>query len=411
MSRARPRTRRGPFPARRSRWSAAATNVSGRIHLTWLAPAFDGGTQITDYVIERSPHGANTWTMVADGVSVALSFDVGGLTPLASYDFRVLAVNDVGPGPASNVATAAPHGVPSAPRSLAAAPTNVSGQVRLTWLAPLSNGGSAVTDYIVQRSPNGTTGWTTISDGVNTNTAYTATGLVNGTRYYFRVFAHNAVGNGPASNVANAIPRTLPTAARSLTASLAGTGMLRLAWLAPTSNGGSAVTDYIIQRSPNGTTGWATISDGVNTNTAYTATGLVNGTRYYFRVFAHNAVGNSPTSNVANAVPVPVPTAPRSLAAAPTNRVGPGPSDLGGAAVERRVGGHRLHHPALAQRHHRLDDDQRRRQRQHDVHGRPGWSTAPATTSGSTPTTPSATARPATSPTPSRAPCRPPPVR
>ena len=32
---------------------------------------------------------------------------------------------------------------------------------------------------------------------------------------------------------------------------------------APASNGGTAVTDYIIQRSPNGTTGWATISDGV----------------------------------------------------------------------------------------------------------------------------------------------------
>ena len=83
----------------------------------------------------------------------------------------------------------------------------------------VSNGGSAVTDYIVQRSPNGTTGWTTISDGVNTNTTYTVAGLVNGTRYYFRVFAHNAVGvgNSPASNVVNAIPRTLPTAARSLT--------------------------------------------------------------------------------------------------------------------------------------------------------------------------------------------------
>ena len=44
------------------------------------------------------------------------------------------------------------------------------------------------------------------------NTRYTVDRLVNGTRYYFRVFAHNAVGNSPASNVANAIPRTLPTA-------------------------------------------------------------------------------------------------------------------------------------------------------------------------------------------------------
>jgi hypothetical protein len=54
----------------------------------------------------------------------------------------------------------------------ATGPTNLSGQVRLTWLAPTSNGGSAVTDYIVQRSPNGTTGWATITDGVNTATTY-----------------------------------------------------------------------------------------------------------------------------------------------------------------------------------------------------------------------------------------------
>ncbi len=184
----------------------------------------------------------------------------------------------------------------------------MSGQVRLTWLAPTSNGGSAVTDYVIQRSPNGTTGWVTISDGVNINTAYTVAGLVNGTRYYFRVFAHNAAGNSPASNVGSAIPRTLPTAPRSLTAAPTNlSGQVRLTWLAPTSNGGSAVTDYIVQRSPNGTTGWTTISDGVNTNTAYTVTGLVNGTRYYFRVFAHNAAGNSPTSNVANAIPRTVP--------------------------------------------------------------------------------------------------------
>ena len=142
--------------------------------------------------------------MVADGVSVALSFDVDGLTPLASYDFRVHAVNDAGPGRAEQRRHGRAHGVPGAARTLTATPTNLSGQVRLTWLAPSSNGGSAVTDYIVQRSPNGTTGWATITDGVNTTTAYTATGLVNGTRYYFRVFAHNAVR-------ATARPATSPT--------------------------------------------------------------------------------------------------------------------------------------------------------------------------------------------------------
>ena len=74
-------------------------------------------------------------------------------------------------------------------------------------MLPASNGGSAITDYIIQRSPNGTTGWVTINDGVRTTTTYTVTGLTNGTRYYFRVLARNAAGIGAASNVVNAIPR------------------------------------------------------------------------------------------------------------------------------------------------------------------------------------------------------------
>ena len=207
MNRARPRTRRGPFLARPRSLLAAGTNVSGRIHLTWLAPAFDGGTAVTDYVIERSPHGANTWASSPMGERRAVVRPSTGSPRSPVTTSACFAVNDAGPGRSSNIATPGPHGVPSAPRSLVAAPTNLSGQIRLTWLAPSSNGGSAVTDYVVQRSPNGTTGWATISDGVNTNTTYTVTGLANGTRYYFRV--------SPTTPRATARRATSPTPSRA----------------------------------------------------------------------------------------------------------------------------------------------------------------------------------------------------
>ena len=142
-----------------------------------------------------------------------------GLTNGTRYYFRVFAVNAAGTGPASSVANAIPRTAPTAPRSLAAAPTNVSGQIRLTWTAPPSNGGSAITDYVIQRSPNGTSSWTTISDGVSTATAYTVDRtdqrhplLLPGLR------PATSPDNSPASNTANAIPRTKPTAPRSLAA-------------------------------------------------------------------------------------------------------------------------------------------------------------------------------------------------
>ena len=214
--------------------------------------------------------------------------------------------------------------------------------MRLTWTAPSSTGGSALTDYVVQRSANGTSGWTTINDGVHSTTGYTVTGLPNGTRYYFRVLAKNAVGTGPASNVVNATPRAVPAAPRWLVPAVApiarvGSGQVRLLWLPPSSTGGSAVTDYVIQRSANGRSGWVTINDGARSTTGYTVTGLTNGTRYYFRVLATNVVGTGSASNVVSAIPRTVPTAPGGLLATPRSRsvtlAWNAPTSTGGSAV------------------------------------------------------------------------------
>ena len=282
----------------------------------------DGGSALTDYVVQRSPDGTTGWSTIADGVTTATSYTATGLVNGTTYYFRVLATNGVGSSPPSNVVNAVPRTVPSAPRTMAATPTNVSGQVRLSWVFPASNGGAALSDYVIERSLNGTSGWTTITDGVGTATAFTATGLTNGTRYYFRVFARNAAGTSTSSNVVNAVPRTIPSAPRTLTATLAGSGRLKLVWQTPASTGGVAITDYIVQRSTNGTSGWVTLNDGVSTTTTHTATGLTNGTRYFFRVFARNGVGLGPSSNVTSQVPRPAPTAPRTLTAVPTNLSG-----------------------------------------------------------------------------------------
>jgi predicted phage tail protein len=244
----------------------------------------------------------------------------------------VLAHNAAGNSPVSNTANNIPRTVPTAPRTLAAAPTNLSGQIRLTWLAPISNGGSAVTDYIVQRSPNGTTGWLTINDGVRATTGYVATGLVNGSRYYFRVLAHNAAGNSPVSNTANNIPRAVPSAP-ALRAT-AGNARVTLAWTAPTSTGGSVITRYMIQRSTNATTGWANVSTTIAATTrTYIVTGLQNGTRYYFRIAAVNAAGAGAWSTAVSAIPVapppPPPPPPANCSAAyPTVCIPPPPPDL-----------------------------------------------------------------------------------
>jgi hypothetical protein len=91
---------------------------------------------------------------------------------------------------------------PAAPTGLSATAGNT--QATLSWTAA-SNGGSNITDYLVQYSTDNST-WTTFADGTSTATSATVTGLTNGTLYYFRVSAINAVNTSSASSTASTTP-------------------------------------------------------------------------------------------------------------------------------------------------------------------------------------------------------------
>ena len=89
-------------------------------------------------------------------------------------------------------------GGPSTPKDMDP-PSVVAGdtQVALTWSAPADDGGDEITGYRIQIASGGTLNWATlVSDTGNTNTRYTATGLVNGESYRFRVAAINGFGLG-----------------------------------------------------------------------------------------------------------------------------------------------------------------------------------------------------------------------
>jgi titin len=83
--------------------------------------------------------------------------------------------------------------------------TGGNSQVALSWTAPVSNGGTPVTDYIVQYSTDAVT-WVTFADGTSTTTSATVTGLTNGTAYFFQVSAVNAAGvSAPDASTAIAV--------------------------------------------------------------------------------------------------------------------------------------------------------------------------------------------------------------
>jgi hypothetical protein len=69
-----------------------------------------------------------------------------------------------------------------------------------------------------------------------------------------------------------------------------------VSWIAPSSNGSSPITDYVVQYSSDNGVTWTTFPHAASAATSITVTGLTNGVGYRFRVAAVNEVGQGPFS-------------------------------------------------------------------------------------------------------------------
>ena len=291
-----------------------ATASNAQVQLTWDLPETNGST-ISDYEIQSSTDGGTTWSApIAHTTSTTRSRTISSLTNATTYSFRVAAETEWGIGEYSAPISATPFTLPGAPTSVVGTSANAS--VALSWSAPASNGGSTVTDYLIEYASGGS--YSTFSDGSNSNTSTTVTGLTNGTAYTFRVSAINAAGTGTASTASSAVtPITVPSAPQNLSATASHQTVV-LNWSAPSTTGGSSITDYVAEYSTNGTSGWVAFGT-TSTVRSETATGLTNGTLYYFRVSAVNSAGTGTATSNVSATPSTTASAPTSLLATPGN--------------------------------------------------------------------------------------------
>lgn len=92
--------------------------------------------------------------------------------------------------------------VPGMVRNLAAQAGD--GQAVLTWLAPASTGGAAISSYTVRYRPLGASTWSVF--GTTANLTATVTGLTNSQAYEFAVAATNSVGTGALSGAVQSTP-------------------------------------------------------------------------------------------------------------------------------------------------------------------------------------------------------------
>ena len=93
--------------------------------------------------------------------------------------------------------------VPGTPTGLTAA-ANGETQIDLSWRAPSADGGSAITGYRIEVSPDSSSWSIHEADSGSTLTRYSHTGLTAGSTRHYRVSAINSAGAGQASSVAGA---------------------------------------------------------------------------------------------------------------------------------------------------------------------------------------------------------------
>ncbi len=292
------------FPGAPRNLTAAGSNQ--QVVLSWLAPASDGFSPITNYTVYRGvASGGETFLVRLGDVR---TYTDTGLTNGVTYYFRIAAVNAAGEGPNSTEASATPIATPSDPLGLTA--TAGDARVTLNWNPPATDGGLPITNYRIYRGTS--PGSETFLVQLGAALTYLDTGLTNGVTYYYTVTARNAAGEGPASNEASATPVTVPSEPRSLIAT-AGLQQITLEWLPPATDGGLPVTDYRVYRgtSPGTETFLVQLGNVVTLGDP----GLGDGHTFCYLVRAVNGVGEGPASFEACATTPSRPPAPVNLRA------------------------------------------------------------------------------------------------
>jgi titin len=225
----------------------ASFATDGTLLVVWSTPADTGGSAITAYKLQRLIN--NQFTTIREGLLLQASLTREA--PGVNYTLRVIALNAVGESAASaTVSIAVPFAKSSAPRNLVADTTSQTGRVVLNWETPENTGGTGVSNYWIQYSTSGTT-W--VTNWATSQTTYILSMPPKGATYSYRVLASTSAGQSDPSNVvAVTSAATKPSSPALRSINFGVDGAVVFVWSAPSDNGGSQVTGYRVESSPDG---------------------------------------------------------------------------------------------------------------------------------------------------------------
>lgn len=303
--------------------------------IKWSAPGDNGGEAISGYRVETLE--GLTWKTIAQLTPNQTTFQIARAAPGSNQSFRVFASNTLGEAEATATFSVSVPALPaSTPTNFKAAAVNNSANVELSWGLPANVGGSAVRYYRVLTSNDGKT-W--VSRLLTPTTLKYQVVQLRGTTVHYKVLAITAAGDGaPAEIVTVEMPKTAPSAPRSVSIKQAADKSIVFSWYSTNDWGGGLQKAYAVQQNDAGT--WNELAKVDGSTTSATIAALPAGTSLVIRVVAANEIGTSVATNTYNyLVPYLRASAPENLAAAVSPTVKrlsltwAAPSDLGGSVV------------------------------------------------------------------------------
>ena len=274
-----------------------ATPASGtQINLTWS----DNSSIETGYVVERMDPGG-LFTAIATLASNSTSYMDGALNPATAYSYRVKATNFAADSGYSNVVTPTTPIPPNKPTN-AHATLNTTNAITLAWTDNSNNEDG----FRVSRSANGGS-FIVIAQLPPNSVSYADSGLTAGTDYEYHVQGYNVAGYNDFSGTQTGTLTVAPTAPG---ATPGAAGQISVSWTPPTYNGHVGMTFNIYRGTAANGEAVVPIATGV-TASPFLDTGLLDGTKYYYKITAVDPGGESASSLETSAttiIPTPVAT-------------------------------------------------------------------------------------------------------
>ncbi|XDA72238.1 hypothetical protein R6Z07F_002527 [Ovis aries] len=254
------------------------------ITLTW-----DSGNPepVSYYIIQHKPKNAEEPYKEIDGVATT-RYSVAGLSPYSDYEFRVVAVNNIGRGPPSEpVLTQTSEQAPSsAPRDVQARMLS-STTILVQWKEPEEPNGQ-IQGYRVYYTMDPTqhvNNW--MKHNVADSQITTIGNLVPQKTYSVKVLAFTSIGDGPLSSDIQVITQTgVPGQPLNFKAEPESETSILLSWTPPRSDT-IASYELVYKDGEHGEEQRITIEPG----TSYRLQGLRPNSLYYFRLAARSPQG------------------------------------------------------------------------------------------------------------------------